>query len=575
MRDKSASVFHAIGSLTKSPTGIDGFDEITFGGLPQGRPTLVCGGAGSGKTLFAMEFLVRGAVAFGEPGVFMSFEESEADLISNVAPLGFDLAALQTQKKINLDYVHIERSEIEETGEFDLEGLFVRLAFAVDAIGARRVVLDTLESLFSGFPNMSILRAEIRRLFRWLKERGLTAVITAERGDRAGAFTRHGLEEYVSDCVILLDHRVNEQLSTRRMRVVKYRGSLHGTNEYPFLIDEGGISVLPITSVGLDYAVSSDRISTGIPHLDGMFGGSGFYRGSSVLVSGTAGTGKSSFSAHFASATCSRGERCLYCAFEESSEQITRNMKSIGVDLVSHVESGLLRFRALRPTLYGLEMHLATLFKEVAAFNPSVLVLDPISNLVSIADPQEVKTTLMRLVDLLKARRITSIFTALTQTGANEDTAIGVSSLMDTWILLKEIESSGERNRGLYIMKSRGMAHSNQIREFRITEQGIDIVAPYTGPAGVLTGTARLAQEAAETAASLQHEQEMQRRKRELIHKREMTEAQIAMLRAQLEAEETEIQKRIDEHELRSRTESRNRTRMETLRGAMQRQSDG
>jgi circadian clock protein KaiC len=566
MEESGSPAFQALGSLPKTPTGIDGFDEITLGGLPKGRPTLVTGGAGSGKTLFAMEFLVRGAVQFGEPGVFMSFEESDSDLAANFASLGFDLKALEAQQKIGLDYVHIERSEIEETGEFDLEGLFVRLGYAVDAIGAKRVVLDTLESLFSGFPNEAILRAEIRRLFRWLKDRGLTAVITAEKGDRPGSFTRHGLEEYVSDCVIVLDHRVTEQLSTRRMRVAKYRGSVHGTNEYPFLIDEGGLSVLPITSVGLDYRVSSERASTGIAKLDDMFGGLGFFRGSSVLISGTAGTGKSSFATHFAHETCRQGERCLYYAFEESSDQIIRNMRAIGLDLAPWVERGLLHFKTIRPTFYGLEMHLTMMQKDIMGVRPAAVVVDPISNLVNIAEPHDVKIALMRLVDLMKSRLITSMFTSLGEIGGSEETEIGMSSLMDTWILLQEMASSGERNRGLHIMKSRGMAHSNQIREFLITDQGLDIIDAYTGLGGVLTGTARMAQEAAEQAEVLRKEQEVARRRRELRRKREMTEARIAMLRLQLEGEEADILKAVEEHQMSKETDSRERSRMALMR---------
>jgi len=480
--------------LPKSPTGIQGLDEITGGGLPKGRPTLVCGSAGCGKTLLAMEFLVRGARQFNEPGVFMAFEENAKDLTQNVASLGFDLKDLIARKKMVLDFVYIERSEIEETGEYDLEGLFIRLGHAIDSIGAKRVVLDTIESLFSGLPNPLILRAELRRLFRWLKDKGVTAVITGERGEET--LTRQGMEEYVSDCVIVLDHRVSEQVTSRRLRVVKYRGSTHGTNEYPFLIDEDGILVLPVTSLGLQNIVSTDRIPTGVAHLDAMLGGAGYYRGSSVLVSGTAGTGKTSLAAHFAEAACRRGERALYFAFEESPSQIMRNMRSIGIDLEPWVQKGLLQFQANRPSFAGLEMHLTMMHKAVNAFKPQVVIVDPLSSFVIGGNETEVKSMLMRLVDFLKMNRITGLFTNLTSgRGALELTDVAISSLIDTWLLLRDIEIGGERNRGLYILKSRGMAHSNQIREFLLTDHGVELCDVYVGPEGVLTGSARLAQE--------------------------------------------------------------------------------
>ncbi len=541
---------HRINALPKTPSGIRGFDDITFGGLPQGRPTLVCGSAGSGKTLFGMEFLVRGAIEFDEPGVFISFEESEKDLIANFASLGFDLKNLQENQSISLDYVHIDRSEIHETGEYDLEGLFVRLGLAVDSIGAKRVVLDTLEALFAGFANEAILRSEIRRLFRWLKDRGLTAVITAERGNRPEAITRHGLEEYVSDCVIILDHRVTEQISTRRLRVMKYRGSVHGTNEYPFLIDEGGFSVLPITSVDLGYEVSSERLSTGIARLDTMLAEEGYYRGSSILLSGTAGTGKTSMACLFANNVCNIGERCLYYAFEESSHQIMRNMKSIGIDLKPFIDQGLLRFEARRPTYYGLEMHLTIMYKIITAFQPSTVILDPISNLTAVGDPVEVKMVLMRLVDLLKSKQITSLFTNLIHGGVDEiESGVGVSSLIDTWILIQDIETGGEQNRCLRIVKSRGMKHSNQVREFLLTDKGVDLVDIYTGPEGLLTGTARIAREAAEKAESLRHEQEIEHKKTVFERKRLLMESRIALLQSMLEAESEEIERSIMEHE--------------------------
>jgi circadian clock protein KaiC len=536
--------------LPKSPTGIQGLDEITGGGLPKGRPTLICGSAGCGKTLLAMEFLVRGATQFNEPGVFMAFEETEKDLTQNVASLGFDLDDLIKRKKMVLDYVYIERSEIEETGEYDLEGLFVRLEQAIDSIGAKRVVLDTIESLFSGLPNPLILRAELRRLFRWLKDKGVTAIITGERGEET--LTRQGLEEYVSDCVIVLDHRVNDQVSSRRMRVVKYRGSTHGTNEYPFLIDENGFSVLPITSLGLQQAVSTQRILTGIPRLDAMLGGAGYYRGSSVLVSGTAGTGKSSLAAHFIEAACSRGERALYFAFEESPNQIMRNMRSIGINLAPWVKQGLLQFQANRPSFSGLEMHLTMMHKAVNAFKPQVVVVDPLNSFVVAGNETEVKAMLMRLVDFLKMNQVTGFFTSLTSgNGALERTDVAISSLIDTWLLLRDIEIGGERNRGLSILKSRGMAHSNQIREFLLTDHGAELRDVYVGAGGVLTGSARLAQEAQEKAADTIRAQEMEHLQLELESKRRTLEAQIAAMRAEFEVQETQILKTIKQKQVR------------------------
>jgi len=531
-------------NLLKSPTGIQGFDEITGGGLPTGRPTLVCGGAGCGKTLFGMEFLVRGTTQFNEPGVFMSFEETNEELIKNVASLGFDLEDLIKHKKIVLDHVHVERSEIEETGEYDLEGLFIRLNYAIDTIGAKRVVLDTIESLFAGLPNQLILRAELRRLFRWLKEKGVTAIITGERGGET--LTRQGLEEYVSDCVIMLDHRVTEQASTRRLRVVKYRGSMHGTNEYPFLIDENGFSVLPVTSLGLGHIVSNKRISSGIAALDKMLEGKGYYRGSTVLISGTAGVGKTSVAAHFAEAACKRGERVLYFCFEESPNQLMRNMRSIGIKLEPWVEKGLLQFQATRPTFYGLEMHLAVTHKAVNAFKPDVVILDPINTFVIGDKENEVKTMLMRIVDFLKLNQITALFTSLTSSeGALESSDAGISSLIDTWLLLRDIELNGERNRGMYVLKSRGMANSNQIREFILTDHGVELREAYIGASGVLTGSARIAQEALENAEVLTRKQDIERKKRGLERKRNVLEARIASLNAEFESEEFEATKMI------------------------------
>lgn len=531
--------------LPKCPSGIQGLDEITDGGLPRGRPTLVCGGAGCGKTLLAAEFLVRGVTQFDEPGVLMAFEETEKELEANVASLGFDLEGLVRRKKIVLDYVHIDASEIQESGEYDLEGLFVRLGHAIDSIGAKRVVLDTLEVLFACLPNEAILRSELRRLFCWLKEKKVTAVITAERGRET--LTRHGLEEYVSDCVILLDHRVNDQIATRHLRVIKYRGALHGTNEFPFLIGNEGISVLPITSLALNHKVSAERIATGISRLDAMLGGKGFFRGSSILLTGTPGTGKTIISANFAQAAGRRGERVLFFSFEESPDQIIRNMHSIGLRLDPLVKRGLLRFHSARPSLYGLEMHLATMFKEISTFKPHVVIVDPITSLMDSGTDSEGKGMVTRLIDYLKASQVTSLFTSLTQGGhALQTSEAAMSSLMDSWLLLQDFEGNGERNRVLYVLKARGMAHSNQIREFLISDKGVDLVDAYIGASGVLTGSARAAQGALEKAAVLKSQQEAARRKRELERRREAIERQIGGLRSDYENETMELQ-RIDE----------------------------
>jgi len=451
-------------------------DEITGGGLPKGRPTLVAGGAGCGKTLFAMEFLINGIIKYDEPGVFVAFEESAEELAQNVASLGFDLKQLIRQKKLIIDYVRIERSEIEETGAYDLEGLFIRLGYAIDSIGAKRIALDTIEVLFAALPNHAILRAELGRLFRWIKDRGVSAIVTAERGN--GTMTRFGLEEYVADCVITLDHRVTEQVSTRRLRIVKYRGTLHGTNEYPFLIGKNGISVLPITSLTLEHKVPAGRVPTGVRDLDEMLGGKGFHRGSSILISGTAGTGKSSLAATFVDAACRRGERCLYFAFEESTNQILRNMRSIGIDLAPHVKKGLLQFHVGRPTLYGLEMHLVTMYDLINEYKPQIVVLDPITDFFAIGSKTEVKAAITRIIDFLKTSQITALFTSYTSEEDTPDqTIVGVSSLIDAWISLRNLESNGERHRGLFVLKARGMAHSNQIRSFELTDQGIKLGA--------------------------------------------------------------------------------------------------
>ena len=520
-------------TLPKAPTGIIGLDEITEGGFPKGRPTLICGSAGCGKTLMAMEFLVRGAAEFDEPGVFFAFEEMPDELSQNVRSLGFDLPALERKKKLHLEYVHIEPSEMQETGDYDLEGLFIRLGYAIDSIGAKRVVLDTIETLFGGLSNQALLRAELRRLFRWLKDRGVTAVITGERGD--GTLTRQGLEEYVSDCVILLDHRVIDQVSTRRLRIIKYRGTTHGTNEYPFLIDESGIDVLPVTSLRLDHESPNERVSTGVDELDSMLAG-GVYRGSSVLISGTAGTGKSSLAAHFARASAKAGERCLYLAFEESPSQILRNMRTIGIDLAPLEKKGLIKFVAARPVLTGLEGHLAAIHKQVRDYDPKLVIIDPISDLSAVGSERDAKAMMVRLIDFLKTKQTTAVLINLHSGSANiEKTDIGISSLIDTWLYLRDIESGGERNRGLYVLKSRGTAHSNQIREFLLTSNGIELVPAYVGPGGVLTGSARLTQESRDRAAALAQEQEIQRQRIAIESRRRSIESQIEALRSELE----------------------------------------
>lgn len=537
--DKPGAIKPARG-IAKAPTGIIGLDELTGGGLPAGRPTLICGAAGCGKTLFAVTFLYHGATKFGEPGVFMTFEERPQDLVTNVGSLHYDLARLIADKKLAIDHVRIERTEIEETGEYDLEGLFIRLGHAIDTIGAKRVVLDTIEALFGGLSNQAILRAELRRLLEWLKDRGVTAIITGERGE--GQLTRHGLEEYVSDCVILLENRVYDNVTTRRLRVVKYRGSSHGTNEYPFLIDEQGVSVMPITSAGLAHEAPTERISTGIPDLDAMMEGKGYFRGSSILVSGMAGSGKSSLVAAFADAACRAGERCIYFALEESPAQIMRNMRSIGIDLQRWAERKLLRFCAHRPSLYGLETHLAAMHREVETFRPSAIVVDPISSLLTAGQGGDVHAMILRLIDFLKARKVTAVFTSLTHGNVEQAmTDVQVSSLMDTWLLLYNKESNGEHNRQLYLLKSRGMPHSNQVREFVMTSSGIELHEVYVGREGVLTGSARLVQEAREREEQRARRQEVERRAAEFARHRRQVEAQVRELQEQLAAEQREF----------------------------------
>ena len=515
-------------TLAKTPTGIRGLDEVTDGGLPRGRPSLICGPAGCGKTLLAMEFLVRGITEFDEPGVFMAFEETREDLVANVASLGFDLHQLEADRTLALDHVKVVAGDMVSTGDWDLDGLFIRLGASIDAVGAKRVVIDTIETLFGAFGDTATLRAELRRLFLWLKDRGVTALITGERGD--GVLTRHGIEEYVSDCVISLDHLVRDGTSTRRLRVVKYRGSMHGTNEYPFLIGENGVSVQPITSLGLHHGVSSKRVSTGVNRLDVMLGGAGPFRGSSVLVSGTAGTGKSTLAAQFCDAACARGERAIYFAFEESQDQIVRNMTSVGMDLAGWVDQGLLQFRCVRPSLLGLEAHLAAMQKLVDDFDPAVVVLDPISDLVGVGTMRDVAAMLTRQVDFLKGRGVTAMFTSLGTEDRRDTTDHLVASLIDTWLLVRSLEGNGEHNRVLSVLKSRGMAHSNQLREFLITDRGVELADVYVGPQGVLTGSARSAQEAQERSDAIERHEDLDQRRAALERQRQSVEAQVAVL---------------------------------------------
>jgi len=526
--------------IAKSLTGIEGFDDLTLGGLPSGRPSLVCGSAGCGKTLFATTFLVHGARDYDEPGVFVTFEERPVDIMANVASLGFDVERLMAEDKLAMEHIEIDPSEVAEIGDFDLEGLFLRLELAIDAIGAKRVVLDTIESLFSAFTNQAVLRAEIRRLFDWLKDKGMTTVITAERGD--GTLTRQGLEEYVSDCVILLDHRVHNQISTRRMRIVKYRGTAHGTNEYPFLIDRDGFSVLPVSSLGLNHKVFDERIPSGIPDLDAMLSGGGFFRGSSILVSGVAGSGKSSLAASFVHSAAQRGERAIYFSFEESEGQIVRNMNSIGLDLASFVESDQIRFISARPTFYSLEMHLAIMLREVQKFDPQVVVLDPISAFMESGDRLEVQSMLLRMVDFLKSRGISAIFTHLAHSqDGNVATDAGLSSLMDGWILMLNREVNGEFNRELYLLKARGTSHSNQVREFVMSDAGIKLITPYLGESGALTGSARRFEEARTRRAEVERQAEVERVRKQIDTRRRKALAQIEALQAELDADEAEM----------------------------------
>lgn len=534
----------ALPRLAKVRTGIAGFDEVTQGGIPEGRTTLLCGAAGCGKTLFSIQYLVRGALDDGQPGVFVAFEETEEDITKNVASLGFDLRDLERRKLLAIDHVRVERNEIEENGEYDLEGLFIRLAAALESVGAKRLVIDTLETVFGGLQSYGIIRSELKRLFAWLKERGITTILTAERGE--GTLTRHGLEEYVSDCVVLLDHRVRDQISTRRLRVVKYRGSTHGSNEYPFLIDHQGLTVVPITTSDLHHKVSSERVDTGIAGLNEMLHGPGYYRGSTILVTGTAGCGKSSLAAHFLAAGCARGERCVYVSYEESEAQIVRNMKSIGLDLDRYIDAGILCIVAHRPTSFGLEGHLAVLHKLVSDYAPQNIVIDPISTMGSVEESYDAHLMLVRMIDFFKNRGITVVLTNLTSgRGALEATEVQVSSLVDTWLMVRADESNGERTRTLYVLKSRGMSHSQQLREFRITSEGIVLIEPYVGSAGVLTGTARMMQEAEERRAARERGEETARAKRLIETKREILQRKVATLQAEFGAELIEFEAKV------------------------------
>ncbi len=526
--------------LPKCPTGIQGLDEITDGGLPKGRPSLICGSAGCGKTLFGMEFLVKGITQYGESGVFIAFEESIEELVQNVTSLGWDLPQFIAANQLEIDCLYINPSEIQETGEYDLEGLFIRLGMAIDRVSAKRIVLDTIEVLLGGLSNTTIVRAELRRLFRWLKDKGVTAIITGERGEHS--LTRQGLEEYVSDCVIRLDQRVHDELSTRRLQIVKYRGSHHGSNEYPFLIDQNGISILPLSSIGLNHPVSEERISSGIPRLDTMLGGLGYFQGSSILITGMAGTGKSTIAAHFAAATCQRGERCLYFAFEESPHQILRNMRSVNLDLFTYQQSGLLEIQALRPTTYSLELHLVHIHRWVLLFQPTTIIFDPMSNLILTGTLLQARSFFMRLIDYLKSRQITVLMTNLVRDGSPlEHTEIGISSLMDTWLDVRAVEGNGERNRLLQVVKSRGMGHSNQMREFQLTDAGIELFDVYLGQNQVLTGTARVAQETIDQQLRLQRQQQRIQQQRELEKQQKVIQDQIATLQLQLEASSIEL----------------------------------
>ena len=537
--DRPTGASAARPGLVKVPTGIRGFDELTGGGLPAGRPTLVTGGAGSGKTLFGLEFLVRGAQDFDEPGVLLAFEELAPDLADNAASLGFDLPALEAEGRLVVDAMRIDPTEIVTTGDFDLDGLFIRLAAGIQSVGAKRVVLDTIEVLFTALDNEAVVRAEFARLLRWLKGQGMTTVITGERG-REGQLTRFGIEEYVTDCVIVLDHRIRDELATRRLRVVKYRGSSHGTNEYPFLIRDRGLMVWPLTEVALDYSASDERVSLGAPALDDMLAG-GVYRGSTVLISGSAGTGKTTLAAQVVEAACARGERALFVSFEESPGQIVRNMRSVGIDLGRWVDAGLLQIRGERATAFGLEAHLDRVEQLLDDVRPSVAVLDSVGSLSHVGEGAEVTSTVARELDMLKTRGITAVITSLTHDGPGESSAAAVSSLIDTWLLLRNTEADGERNRLLFVIKSRGTAHSNQVREFRLTSDGIELLDVVVGPNGILTGSARNRQVAESAAAAAGRSADLERQQRAFERRAAEVEAEIALLRERLASQRLEL----------------------------------
>jgi circadian clock protein KaiC len=566
-RSQSASLSPEI-ALRKAPTGITGFDAITRGGLPAGRPTLLCGGPGCGKTIFAIEFLVHGAEQFDEPGVFVAFEETQTDLAENVASLGYDLQRLIAEQRLAVDHIHVDPSEIEEAGSYTLDGLFVRLDLAVRNVKAKRIVIDSLEVLFARLKDDATVRGELQRLFRWLKERDLTAIITAERGEPG--LTRQGLEEYVSDCVVLLDQRVDDLVTTRLLRVVKYRGSSHGADEYPFLIDEGGLSVLPMTSVQLDYEVSTERVSTGVPDLDQMLGGEGYFRTSTILVSGAAGTGKSSLTAHMVDAACARGERVIIFALEESPSQIVRNMRSLGIDLEKWRANGLLVIHATRSSLYGIEMHLLQMNKAIDDFKPRLVILDPISSLTSAGSARDVKSMMVRLFDSLKMRQITGFVTYLTASARMVGTEAGISSLIDTWLELRDVEMNGERTRGLYVIKSRGMPHSNQVREFVLQSGGIRLLDVYPGPEGILTGSSRAMQDIRFADEDQQRQAAAVRSEELLARKHAALQAQLAGLVADFASEAAAIRLDVTDANTRAERERSERTAAVNTRSRFQ-----
>ena len=554
-------------TLEKTPTGIQGLDEITSGGLPKGRTTLIYGSAGSGKTLIGLEFLVRGAIQYNEPGMFMSFEETEGELTTNVGSLGFDLKSLIDSKKLLIDQVSVERSEIEETGEYDLEGLFVRLGCAIDSIKAKRVVLDTIEVLYAGLTNTGIVRAELRRLFRWLKDKGVTTIVTGERGGET-TLTRHGLEEYVSDCVIFLDNRINQELSTRRLRIVKYRGSAHSTNEFPFIIDANGISILPVTTVKLDYPASNERIPTGVPRLDTMLDGKGYIKGSAILVSGMVGTGKTSLAASLIEAGCRRGQRCLYLAFEEAPSQIIRNMQSIGINLEPWVKKELLHFDARRVSEQGLEKHLLSMEQAVIKSQPEIVVIDAVTDFTNMGSLIETRHMVLRMIDFFKMREITVLCTSMSARAELEETGVGLSSAFDTWIHLTNVQSNLERNRTLVVVKSRGMAHSNQVREFVLTDKGVQLVDIYASPAGAFMGSARMAQMAADEADAITRQQRIEGKRRAVEEKRRALEARIEAMRAEFDSETKETELIIDQEEKAKKALKKERNGIEKQRKA-------